>query len=53
VALVGLVFFGVLGRDPVPAAYSTAFEVSLVCLAVLALLLAAVVWRLTAGSTGR
>ena len=44
VALVGLVFFGLLRHG----GYDEAFTASLACLAVLALVLAALVWRLAA-----
>jgi EmrB/QacA subfamily drug resistance transporter len=46
VALVGVVFFGVLAHAPGPAGYAGAFGASVTCLAMLALVLAAVVWRL-------
>ncbi len=46
VALIGLVFFGALGRGAEPAAYAGAVRASLSCLAALALVLAVSVWRL-------
>jgi MFS family permease len=45
VALLGLVFFGVLGQHP-GAAYGVAFAAGLDCLVALALALAVLVWRL-------
>jgi hypothetical protein len=46
VALIGLVFFGALGRGAERAAYAGAFGLSLSCLTALALVLAILVWRL-------
>ena len=46
VALIGLVFFGVLGHAPRPASYASAFDMSLDCLIGLAAMLALLVRRL-------
>lgn len=46
VALIGVVFFGVLGHASSPGAYARAFDASLICLVALALVLAGLVGAL-------